>query len=161
MGRTPTNKTSQSVKPEPAPACEPAPGRLKEAAEGGVAAGTSSGSGSGSATAGITDRLLAHYHATRRDLPWRQDTDPYRVWVSEVMLQQTRVETVVPYYRRWLERFPSLAALADASGDEVLKQWEGLGYYSRARNLHRAARVIRERHAGHMPSDPQLLRDLP
>ncbi len=109
----------------------------------------------------MTRRLLAHYRATRRDLPWRRDTDPYRVWVSEVMLQQTRVETVVPYYRRWLERFPTVLNLADAPADDVLKQWEGLGYYSRARNLHRAARVVRERHGGELPSDPQLLRELP
>jgi len=105
--------------------------------------------------------LLRHYDASRRALPWRQDTDPYRIWVSEVMLQQTRVETVVPYYRRWLERFPDVARLADAPADDVLKQWEGLGYYSRARNLHRAARLVRERHAGELPSDPEALRALP
>lgn len=105
--------------------------------------------------------LLAHYDAHRRELPWRQDTDPYRVWVSEVMLQQTRVETVVPYYRRWLARFPDLARLADAAEDEVLKHWEGLGYYGRARNLRRAARIVRERHAGALPSDPEALRALP
>ncbi len=105
--------------------------------------------------------LLRHYDTHRRDLPWRQDTDPYRVWVSEVMLQQTRVETVVPYYRRWLRRFPDVAHLADAPTDDVLKQWEGLGYYSRARNLHRAAQLVRERHAGALPSDPEALRALP
>ncbi len=77
------------------------------------------------------------------------------------MLQQTRVETVVPYYRRWLERFPTVRELADAPADDVLKQWEGLGYYSRARNLHQAARLVRERHGGELPSDPQLLRELP
>ncbi len=105
--------------------------------------------------------LLQHYDAHRRDLPWRQDADPYRVWISEVMLQQTRVETVVPYYRRWLERFPDVGRLADAPADDVLKQWEGLGYYGRARNLHQAAGLVRDRHAGALPSDPALLRALP
>lgn len=89
--------------------------------------------------------LLAHYDRTARDLPWRRDRDPYRVLVSEIMLQQTRVETVVGYYEPWLERFPTVEALADADEDDVLKAWEGLGYYRRARNLHRAARMVRER----------------
>ena len=81
-------------------------------------------------------------HARR--LPWRDQPEPYRVWVSEIMLQQTRVETVLPYFERWMERFPSLQALASASEQEVLQAWEGLGYYSRARNLHRAARQVVE-----------------
>ena len=106
-------------------------------------------------------RLLRHFRATMRDLPWRRRCTAYRVLVAEVMLQQTQVERVVDYYRRWMRRFPSLRALADAPLDEVLKQWEGLGYYSRARNLHRAARLIVEKHAGRVPRDLQALRALP
>jgi A/G-specific adenine glycosylase len=109
----------------------------------------------------LSSRLLSWFDARRRDLPWRNDPDPYRVWVSEVMLQQTRVEAVVPYYLAWLRRFPSIDALADADLGEVLKGWEGLGYYARARNLHRAARLVRERHGGQLPADPEALRALP
>jgi A/G-specific adenine glycosylase len=109
----------------------------------------------------IRRRLLEHYDLNRRDLPWRGESDPYRIWVSEVMLQQTRVQTVIPYYRRWLERFPDLGALALADEDEVLRLWEGLGYYSRARNLHQAARVVRDRHGSALPSDLDTLRELP
>lgn len=105
--------------------------------------------------------LLAHYDAVRRDLPWRGEEDPYRVWVSEVMLQQTRVDTVIPYYRRWLERFPDVEALAAAEEDDVLLAWQGLGYYRRARGLHAGARVVRERHGGTVPSDLAALRALP
>lgn len=105
--------------------------------------------------------MLAFYDERRRDLPWRRDPDPYRVWVSEVMLQQTRADTVIPYYERWLRRFPTLDALAAAEPDDVLKQWEGLGYYSRARNLQRAARFVRERHHGDVPTEPSALRELP
>jgi A/G-specific adenine glycosylase len=105
--------------------------------------------------------LLAWYDERRRDLPWRRDPDPYRVWISEIMLQQTRVETVIPYYERWLRRFPTLETLASAQPDDVLRAWEGLGYYSRARNLHHAARLVRERYAGDVPSEPTRLRELP
>lgn len=105
--------------------------------------------------------LLARHDRARRDLPWRTDRDPYRVWVSEVMLQQTRVETVIPYYRRWLERFPDVNALAEASADDVLVAWQGLGYYRRAQALHEGARVVRERHGGVIPSDRDALRALP
>ncbi len=105
--------------------------------------------------------LLAHYDRARRDLPWRGERDPYRVWVSEVMLQQTRVDTVIPYYRRWLERFPDVAALAEASVDDVLLAWQGLGYYRRARGLHAGALVVRERHGGIVPSGHGELRGLP
>lgn len=105
--------------------------------------------------------VLAHYDRAARDLPWRKDTDPYRVLVSEVMLQQTRVETVVGYYDPWLRRFPTLEALAEADEDDVLKAWEGLGYYRRARNLHKAARVVRERHDGTIPGTSAELRALP
>lgn len=105
--------------------------------------------------------LLRHFDAHRRAMPWRDTADPYAIWVSEVMLQQTRVDTVRPYYERWLSRFPTVDALADAPLDEVLREWQGLGYYSRARNLHRAARLVRERHGGAVPGDPAALRELP
>lgn len=109
--------------------------------------------------------LLAWYDAHRRDLPWRAAAggsgDPYHVWVSEIMLQQTRVEAVKGYYARWLDRFPTVGALAEAPQEEVLKAWEGLGYYSRARNLHRAAGVVAERYAGRVPDDPVAFRQLP
>ena len=84
--------------------------------------------------------LLRWYDKNARDLPWRRTRDPYRVWVSEIMLQQTRVEAAIPYYERFLESFPTLQALADAPEERLLKLWEGLGYYSRARNLQKAAR---------------------
>lgn len=109
----------------------------------------------------LRTRLLAHYDREARDLPWRGETDPYRIWVSEVMLQQTRVETVTRYYGPWLRQFPDVESLADASEDRVLKAWEGLGYYRRARSLHRAAAVVRDRHGGVVPSDPTGLLDLP
>jgi A/G-specific adenine glycosylase len=113
----------------------------------------------------VRARLLAWYDAARRDLPWRaapgQAADPYRVWLSEVMLQQTRVETVRPYYERWLARFPTVQALAEAPLDDVLKAWEGLGYYSRARNFHRAVQEVAARHAGRVPGEPAAFRALP
>jgi A/G-specific adenine glycosylase len=105
--------------------------------------------------------LLRHYDDHRRDLPWRDSQEPYRVWVSEIMLQQTRVETAIPYYNRWMERFPTVEALADVDEERVLKAWEGLGYYSRARNLHRSALIVRERLGGVLPQDSQSLRALP
>jgi A/G-specific adenine glycosylase len=109
----------------------------------------------------VRARLLAWYDANARDLPWRRTRDPYRIWVSEIMLQQTRVETVIPYYGRWVERFPSVEALAAAPLERVLEVWTGLGYYSRARNLHRAAGTVRDEHAGRVPPDPVALRALP
>jgi A/G-specific adenine glycosylase len=105
--------------------------------------------------------LLVWFDASLRDLPWRRDRDPYRVWVSEIMLQQTRVETVIPRFDRWLERFPTLGALAEAGVDDVLAEWEGLGYYSRARNLHAAARVVRDSLGGRIPATAEELRELP
>ncbi|HSJ10388.1 MAG TPA: A/G-specific adenine glycosylase [Longimicrobiales bacterium] len=111
--------------------------------------------------AAIRAALLAFFDASGRDLPWRRTRDPYAIWISEVMAQQTRVETVIPYWERWLARFPDVAALADAPADDVLKAWEGLGYYSRARNLHSAARVVRERHNGALPGTYDALRTLP
>ncbi len=105
--------------------------------------------------------LLRWYRGNRRDLPWRRTRDPYAIWISEAMLQQTRVETVIPYYRRFLERFPDPASLASADEEEVLGQWAGLGYYRRARNLHRAAKVVVERFGGALPDDAEALRGLP
>ncbi len=105
--------------------------------------------------------LLAWYRRERRDLPWRSTRDPYAIWLSETMLQQTRVETVIPYYQRFLERFPDVAALASAELEEVYAEWAGLGYYSRARNLHAAARRVLERFAGQLPSDAEELQSLP
>lgn len=97
--------------------------------------------------------LLEWYDSVKRDLPWRRTTDPYRIWLSEIMLQQTRVETVKGYYARFLERCPTVEALANAPEETVLKLWEGLGYYSRARNLQKAARTIVAEHGGVFPSD--------
>jgi A/G-specific adenine glycosylase len=97
----------------------------------------------------------------RHDLPWQGTRDPYPVWVAEIMLQQTQVATVIPYYERFLARFPDLAALAAAPEDEVLALWSGLGYYSRARNLHRAAGVVMERHGGAFPRDAEAIAALP
>jgi A/G-specific adenine glycosylase len=101
--------------------------------------------------AGLRRTLLAWYDRNRRDLPWRHTRDPYRIWVSEVMLQQTTVKAVLPYYGAFLERFPTLTALAEEPEDEVLAAWSGLGYYHRARNLHRGAQHVAERHAGAFP----------
>ena len=106
-------------------------------------------------------RVLDWYHHYRRDLPWRGETNPYRIWVSEVMRQQTQVTTVIPYYRRFLEKFGNVEALAAASLEDVLKTWEGLGYYARARNLHQAAREIVEKHQGRFPQSYAELRALP
>ena len=111
--------------------------------------------------ASLSRNLAAWYSLHRRRLPWRGTRDPYRIWVSEVMLQQTRVATVVPYYRRFLRRFPSLQALAGAPVEEVLSAWSGLGYYRRARALHAAAREVVDRLGGEIPADPSLLRRLP
>lgn len=109
----------------------------------------------------LSQALLAWYRARRRDLPWRRTSDPYRIWVAEVMLQQTQVATVIPYYERFLARFPDVRSLAEAELDEVLALWQGLGYYGRVRNLHAAARLLCERHGGAIPSDPGALRSLP
>lgn len=109
----------------------------------------------------LSDQLLRWYAAHRRALPWRETRDPYRVWVSEVMLQQTQVRTVLPYYAAFLARFPTLADLAAASLDEVLRVWEGLGYYARARNLHAAAQRIIAEYGGRLPHSYAALRRLP
>jgi A/G-specific adenine glycosylase len=107
-------------------------------------------------------RLLAwHARAGRHHLPWQQRRTPYRVWVSEIMLQQTQVATVIPYYERFLQRFPEVGTLADAPLDEVLHLWSGLGYYARARNLHRAAAQVRDAHGGRFPRSFAALAALP
>ncbi|MBQ3484008.1 MAG: A/G-specific adenine glycosylase [Clostridia bacterium] len=108
----------------------------------------------------ISDLLLAWYDRHARALPWRGIHDPYRTWVSETMLQQTRVETVLGYYERFLERFPTIAALAAAPEDDVLKLWEGLGYYSRARNLHKGAQQVVEEFGSVIPADVDSLRKI-
>ncbi len=107
----------------------------------------------------FTMALLDWYDRNARDLPWRKERDPYRIWLSEIMLQQTRAETVIRYYLSFLDRFPTVSALADADPVEVLKKWEGLGYYSRARNLMKAAKQVAA--AGGFPRDAQGLRELP
>ena len=105
--------------------------------------------------------LLTWYHHNRRDLPWRGETSPYCIWVAEVMLQQTQVATVIPYYQRFLERFLTLVELAAAPLQQVLKVWQGLGYYARARHLYKAAQEIVERHGGRLPERYAELRTLP
>ena len=110
------------------------------------------------APAQLAESLLAWFDVHgRRDLPWQADPTPYRVWISEVMLQQTQVETVRPYYERFMARFPDVASLATAPQDEVMRLWSGLGYYARARNLHRAAQEIVERHGGELPDSLEAL----
>jgi len=109
----------------------------------------------------LRQSLMSWYSANQRDLPWRKTTDPYHIWVSEVMLQQTQVNTVMPYYRRFLQRFTSLERLARSDLQDVLKVWEGLGYYARARNLHRAAGIIINHHHGILPDGWDNFRKLP
>jgi A/G-specific adenine glycosylase len=106
-------------------------------------------------------RLIRWYRHQGRDLPWRKTRDPYKIWVSEIMLQQTQVTSVIPYYERFLAAFPSVASLAKAPLKKVLKLWEGAGYYARARNLHKAAQMVMKELDGKIPSDPDLLRTLP
>ena len=109
----------------------------------------------------VTVPLLAWYAQNRRSLPWRENPTPYRVWVSEIMLQQTRIETVRGYFDRFMKAFPTLPSLAEAPEDAVLKLWEGLGYYSRARNLQKAARICMEMYGGELPSSKEALLKLP
>ena len=109
----------------------------------------------------ISARLLDWYRGSKRDLPWRRTHDPYAIWLSEVMLQQTQVVTVIPYWHRFLERFPTVDALAAAELPEVLAMWRGLGYYARARALHRAAQVVSRQHGGALPRTAEALRELP
>ncbi len=105
--------------------------------------------------------LISWFYKNRRNMPWREESTPYRRWLSEIMLQQTRVETGIPYFHRFVERYPNIASLAKAQEDDVLKLWEGLGYYSRARNLLKAARVMVEQHQGEFPDTEQAAKNLP
>lgn len=109
----------------------------------------------------LTRQLRAWFRRHARPLPWRRTRDPYAIWVSEIMLQQTQVATVLPYYERFLQAFPDVTALAQGNEHEVLRVWEGLGYYRRARDLHRAARILYTRHEARLPCDPDVLRTLP
>ncbi|MGV3524815.1 MAG: A/G-specific adenine glycosylase [Candidatus Sericytochromatia bacterium] len=105
--------------------------------------------------------LLSWFAEHAREMPWRESKDPYRIWISEIMLQQTQVNTVRPYFQRFVEAFPSVQALAAAPLDSVLKRWEGLGYYSRARNLHKGAQYVVEHFGGVVPADPVQIREIP
>lgn len=116
---------------------------------------------SGFVVADLRRSLLHWYSQQGRDLPWRQTRDPYSIWISEIMLQQTQVKTVIPYYQRWLETFPTVQDLANAEQQQVLKLWQGLGYYARARNLHRAAQEIVQTHAGELPTEFAAVLKLP
>lgn len=109
----------------------------------------------------IVEPLLAWYEQSKRPLPWRVDPTPYHVWLSEIMLQQTRIEAVIPYYERFLQACPTVCALAEIEDDRLMKLWEGLGYYSRARNLKKAAGVMVERYGGQLPADYEALLSLP
>lgn len=108
----------------------------------------------------FSKKILKWYHENKRDLPWRQTRDPYKIWLSEIMLQQTRVAQGMPYYHRFLSAFPTVGHLAGASEEQVLKLWQGLGYYSRARNLHATAKMVVERRNGEFPNTYQGLREL-
>jgi A/G-specific adenine glycosylase len=110
----------------------------------------------------FADRVLAWFEANgRKDLPWQQNPGRYRVWISEIMLQQTQVATVIPYYLRFMESFPDVVSLANATADDVLHHWSGLGYYARARNLHKAAQLVREQYNGEFPNDLDAVVALP
>ncbi|WP_127463044.1 A/G-specific adenine glycosylase, partial [Paenibacillus elgii] len=108
----------------------------------------------------FSTELLSWYRRHKRDLPWRRSRNPYHIWVSEIMLQQTRVDTVIPYFNRFMDKFPTVEALAEAPEDEVLKAWEGLGYYSRARNLQSAVREVKERYGGVVPDTKEEVSSL-
>ncbi len=108
----------------------------------------------------MVEPLLAWYRSSRRPLPWRQNKDPYRIWLSEIMLQQTRIEAVIPYYHRFLTELPTPETLASVPDDKLMKLWEGLGYYSRARNLKKAAQTVMSEHGGELPRDFTALRKL-
>ncbi len=104
--------------------------------------------------------LISWFKEEQRELPWRKDQDPYKVWVSEIMLQQTRVDTVIPYFNRFMEWFPTIDSLADANEEKVLKAWEGLGYYSRVRNLQSAVKEVKEKYHGEVPKTPKEISEL-
>ena len=104
---------------------------------------------------GLSLQLLDWYHHQNYDFPWRKTRDPYSIWLSEVMLQQTRVSTALPYYNRWLLSLPDIQSVANSNIDNILKLWEGLGYYNRARNFYLACKIIIEKHGGEIPEDPK------
>ena len=109
----------------------------------------------------FSNSLLCWYDSNSRDLPWRKTNDLYKIWLSEVMLQQTRVDTVIPYYLKWLEKYKTIKSVAEAEGQKLLKLWEGLGYYSRCRNFHKACKIILNDFIGEIPLDYQKFRSLP
>ena len=109
----------------------------------------------------LSDLLLSWYDSERRILPWREDPTPYHVWVSEIMLQQTRVDTVIEYYQRFLRELPDVKALAEAEEERLLKLWQGLGYYSRIRNMHKGAIQVMEEYGGEIPGTPKSCRSCP
>ncbi len=109
----------------------------------------------------LAPRILIWYHEHKRILPWRDHPDPYAVWISEIMLQQTRVDTVIAYFKKWMKSFPSIESLARANEQDVLKLWEGLGYYSRARNLHKAAKILLAEYDAKLPESAKALEKLP
>ena len=140
------------------------PASTQPASAGAQAAGSADADSNGPDPAlcrSLQAALLGWYARRRRNLPWRSTRDPYCIWVSEIMLQQTRVQSVVAYYERWIQRFPSVERLASANGEDVLRAWEGLGYYSRARNLQRAAQQLVAEHGGRLPRSIAELRALP
>lgn len=110
---------------------------------------------------GLWRSLIGWYEIHGRNLPWRREHLPYQIWISEIMLQQTQVKTMLPYYDRWMERFPDIASVAAASEEELLKHWEGLGYYSRVKNIARTARILHSDHGGDLPCDHRALLSLP
>jgi A/G-specific adenine glycosylase len=156
MGKTVGRRSERqeaSDYPDAAPPCRPAAG---------ADAPASSPAGRPSSEAAFAPALLAwHRVHGRHDLPWQRTRDPYRIWLSEIMLQQTQVTTVIPYYVRFLERLPDVAALAAAPADQVMALWAGLGYYARARNLHACAKAVVERHRGRFPGTADALAELP
>lgn len=109
----------------------------------------------------IREKLIQWFRYAQRDLPWRRSYDAYGVWISEIMLQQTQVRTVLPYFERWMRRFPDIRSVAEASEEEILKLWEGLGYYSRARSIHKTAQLLMRDHLGELPRDHSALLKLP
>lgn len=116
---------------------------------------------SGKTVKAIRRSLLGWYQKEKRDLPWRKTRNPYFIWVSEIMLQQTQVKTVIPYYKKWIAAFPTVKKLAESPENRVLKIWEGLGYYSRARNIHKAAKVVTREYGGKIPDNPEDILKLP
>ena len=110
---------------------------------------------------GISNPLLSWFDTNKRALPFRENNKPYNVWISEVMLQQTKVDTVIPYFNEWIKKFPNIKAVADASEESILKSWEGLGYYSRCRNFHKAAKIIVNDYGSKIPEDWDNFRSLP